>query len=153
MGLGFVICIELCRGWLQWLMNSFSLFRNLHQLSFLDTRGLNLSSYNNWTIGPSWFTCSRFASISTIQLELDKIWSNFLCCQVSTGLSNSKNKSVELHNPSFVARQFRFSQAIPTPYLLDPIVRRLTRIFLWSRVFSCRKWGKKEPIFSFQFWE
>lgn len=43
-----------------------------------------------------------------------------LCCQVfPTSLPDSKNKNVKLHNPSFVAQQFRFSQAILAPYSLD----------------------------------
>ena len=46
---------------------------------------------------------------------------NFLCCQVfPAGLPDSNNMIVELHNPSFVARQLGFSQAIPAPYSLDP---------------------------------
>ena len=75
-------------------------------------------------VEPSWFPYSRFASIPFLQPELDEIWSNFLCCQVfPTGLPKSKNKNVELHNPSFVARQFGFSQAKPMPYSLDSEVQ------------------------------
>ena len=105
-------------------MSFFYFFKHLHQVSFSDTRGLNLSPYSDLLVGPSWFTCSRISSIPSVQLELDEIWSNFLCCQVfPMGLPNSKNKNIELHNPSFIAWQFVFSQAIPMPYSLDPQVQ------------------------------
>ena len=62
--------------------------------------------------------------IPSVQADLNKIWSNFLCCQAFlVGLLDSNNMNIELHNPSFVARQFGFSQALPVPYSLDPDIQ------------------------------
>ena len=82
----------------------FFFFKHLYQVSFSDRKGFNLSPYRDQTVGPTWFTCPRIASILFVQTELDEIWSNFVCCQVfPVGLSSSNNKNIELHNPSFVA--------------------------------------------------
>ena len=107
------------------MINEFFFFlKHLHQLSFFDTIGMNLSPYNSRTVGPSWFTCSRIDSNPIVKQELNEIWSNFLCCHVFlVDLPDSKNKNVELHNPSFKVRQFVFSQAILAQYSLNPKVQ------------------------------
>ena len=101
----------------------FFFFKHLHQVSFSNRRGLNLSPYCDRAVGPDWFTCPRVAAIPSMEAELDEIWSNFLCCQAFfTSLPDSNNMNIELHNPSLSLNK------LVSPKLFQRLIH-LTQIF------------------------
>ena len=118
-------------------------FQHLHQLSFSNTRGMNLSPYSDQIVDPSWFVRSKIDLDPNVQQELNELWSNLLCYQVlPTSLLDSKNRNIKLHNPSVLARQFGFSQRLCTilTWSKDPTMCIIDQIIFWPQIFFEWKW-------------